>query len=84
MYQIVIIVDNPDQMAGIPDSKTPMETMRRNTLMVLGAERLNNSRKARETKLLPLSLPTMMLSLDLLPLPNLQTIYNLWIPLQTF
>ena len=58
--------------------------MRRNALIVLRAEWPNSSRKARETKHSPLLLLTMTLSLDSLLLPNLQIVYNLWTPLQTF
>ena len=76
--------DSLDPMVGILDSKTPIETTRRNALMVLGAERLNNSGKVREIKHLPLPSPMMMLSSDSLPSPNLQTVYNSWIPLWTF
>ena len=78
------IADNPDQMVGILDSRMPMETTRRNALMVLGAERLSSNRKARETKCSPLLLPTMMLSLDSLPLQNLQIVFTLQTPLWTF
>ena len=76
--------DNPDPMMGILDSKTPMETTRRNAFMELGAERLNNSRKARKIKHLPLLSPTMMLSLDLHLSPNSQTVYDSWTPLKIF
>ena len=73
-----------DLMVEIPDSKMPMETTKRNALMVLGVERLNNSRKAKETRCSPLLIPITMLFLDSLPLLNLQTVYNLQTPLQTF
>ena len=76
--------DNLDLMAGILNSKMPMETTRRNPLVVLRVERLNNSRKAREIKHLHHLLSMMTLSLDSLLLLNLQIVYNLQTPLWTF
>ena len=78
------IADSPDLMAGFLDSKTQIKTTRRNALMVLGVERINSSGKARQIKCLPLLLPMTILSLDSLPLQNLQTVSTSQIPLQTF
>ena len=76
--------NSPDPIVRVPDSKIPTETIRRNTLVALGAKRLNKSRKAREIKCLLLPSPLMKLSLDLLPLSNSQTVYNSQTPLWIF
>ena len=78
------IADNLDQMVGILDSRMPMETTRRNTLVALRVEGLNNSRKARKTRHPPVLLPTMMFSPYLLPLQSLQIVSILQIPLWIF
>ena len=75
---------NLDQIVGILDSKIPMETTRRNMLVVFRTERPNSSGKARKIKHLPLLSPITIHSPDSHLLLNSQIVCISWTLLQIF